>query len=147
MRHSIRRLLTAALPAAALVLASCSGLPLAEQQAARLQRYEAYAGKPVRELRWYTGYKRWSPLSADKLLVWTNLNTPYLVTVYHPCTNLLFAHGIGITSTVDIVQARFDFVTADGWRCMISTIQPIDYQRMQQDERKAHAARAGSPQR
>jgi len=146
MRPSIERLLGAALLAATLTLASCSGIPLAQRQTARLHRYEAYAGAPVREFTWNTGYKSWSPLAPDKLLVWTDLDQPYLVTVYHPCTDLMFARHIGITSTVNTVQARFDFVTADGWRCMISTIQPIDYRRLQRDAHRPAAA-AGKTQR
>ena len=139
MRPSIERVLSAALLAATLILASCSGIPLAQRQTARLHRYEAYAGKPVKQITWVNGYRRWSAIGADKLLVWTNINQPYLVTVFRPCTNLLFAHGIGVTSTIDTTQARFDFVTADGWRCMIETIQPIDYPRMQ---RAAHTGAA-----
>lgn len=146
MGPSIERLLSAALLAAALTLASCSGIPLAQRQSVRLHRYEAYAGKPVREFRWNTGYKRWSPLSPQQLLVWTDLDQPYLVTVFHPCTDLMLARHIGITSTVNTVQARFDFVTADGWRCMISRIQPIDYRRLQRDAHRAPGA-AGKPQR
>lgn len=147
MRHVGERLLTAAALTTALTLASCSSVPLAQRQAVRLQRYEAYAGKPIREFMWNTGYKSWSALSRDKLLVWTDLDRPYLVTVYHPCTDLMFARHIGITSTVDTVQAHFDFVTADGWRCMISTIRPIDYKRMQRATHRPAAAPAHTTQR
>ena len=140
MRNWFKRLLGAALLTAPLVLASCSGVPLRERQAAELHRYEAYAGKPVKQIRWVNNYKRWSPIAANKLLVWTNIEQPYLMTVFPPCTDLLFAHGIGITSAIEITQARFDFVTADGWKCMIETIQPVDYQRMRQDERKSRGA-------
>ncbi len=146
MRHEIRRLLAAALLAAALLLASCADMAH-DSLTAQLRHYEAYAGKPVPQIRWINGYKRWSAIGKDKLLVWTNIDQPYLVTVYRPCTNLLFARIIGVTSTVDIVQPRFNFVLADGWRCMISTIQPIDYARMQRDERRGHAAPSGTHQR
>lgn len=140
MRYSFNRLLGAALLTVPLLLTSCSGVPLRERQAAELRRYEAYAGKPVEQIRWVNNYKRWSPIAAHKLLVWTNIEQPYLMSVYPPCTDLLFAHGIGITSTIDVTQAHLDFVTADGWKCMIETIQPIDYRRMRRDERTSRGA-------
>jgi hypothetical protein len=140
MCNSFNRLLGAALLAAPLLLTSCAGVPLRERPGAELRRYEAYAGRPVKQIRWVNNYRRWSPIAAHKLLMWTNIEQPYLMTVFPPCTNLLFAHGIGITSTIDVTQARFDFVTADGWKCMIETIQPIDYRRMRQAERKAGGA-------
>lgn len=125
MRHASYRVAMGALLLAPLVLASCSGVPLRELNLTRLHHYEAHAGKPVDKLVWRTGYKRLSPLSADKLLVWTDLNTAYLVTVLHPCTDLMFARHIGITTTIDTVRTNTDYVVADGWRCMIKTIQPI----------------------
>jgi hypothetical protein len=56
--------------------------------------------------------------------------------VYGPCTNLLLANGIAVTSHAGVVQAHFDFVDARGFHCMIDTIQPIDSLRMQRDLRK-----------
>ncbi len=137
MRDSLRQILCTALLIPALLSASCSGIPLRARRAAELSRYEAHAGQPVRSLTWTSGYKRWTPLSADTLLVWTSLERPYLVRVFHPCADLLFARRIGVTSTLDTVQARRDFVTADGWRCMIRTILPVD------DSRLQHAQPAG----
>jgi hypothetical protein len=60
--------------------------------------------------------------------------------VFHPCTNLMFARRIGLTSSADTVYAHFDTVRADGWRCIIDTIRPVDYRRMQHDLRRQHQA-------
>ena len=51
----------------------------------------------------------------------------------------MFANRIGLTSTADTVYAHFDFVRAEGWKCMIDTIQPVDYLRMRHDLREAKA--------
>jgi hypothetical protein len=59
----------------------------------------------------------------------------------------MFAHRIGLTSSGDTVYAHFDAVKAQGWRCMIKTIQPVDYLRMQRDLREHRAAEKGQHQR
>ncbi|MDE2049798.1 MAG: hypothetical protein KGJ72_02175 [Gammaproteobacteria bacterium] len=126
---------------AAALLASCSGIPLRQREAAERSRFEAYAGKPVDHFTWLTRYQGWEPISPDQLVVWTDINQAYLIKVFHPCTNLMFARRIGLTSTADSVYAHFDFVHSEGWRCMISTIQPVDYLRMQHDLREQHEAK------
>jgi hypothetical protein len=127
---------------AAALLASCSGIPLKQREAAERSRFEAYAGKPVDQFTWLTSYEGWEPISPDQVVVWTDINDAYLITVFHPCTDLMFARRIGLTSFARTVSAHFDFVRADGWKCMISTIQPVDYRRMEQDLRRQHQAEA-----
>ena len=140
-RPSIR---SAWLLVAAALLASCSGIPLKQRDAAERARFEAYAGKPVDHFTWFTHYDGWEPISPNQLVVWTNINQAYLVTVFSPCTNLMFARRIGLTSTADTVYAHFDSVRADGWRCMIDNIRPVDYRRMQHDLREQHEAKSES---
>lgn len=125
---------------AAALLASCSGIPLEQREAAERNRFEAYAGKPVDHFTWFTRYEGWEPISRNQLVVWTDINRAYLVTVFPPCTDLMFARRIGLTSTADTVYAHFDAVRAEGWRCVIDTIQPVDYRRMQQDLREQRRA-------
>lgn len=125
---------------AAALLASCSGIPLEQREAAERNRFEAYAGKPVDHFTWFTRYEGWEPISRNQLVVWTDINRAYLVTVFPPCTDLMFARRIGLTSTADTVYAHFDAVRAEGWRCVIDTIQPVDYRRMQQDLREQRQA-------
>ena len=125
---------------AAALLAACSGIPLRQREAAERSRFEAYAGKPVDHFTWLTRYDGWEPISPDQLVVWTNINDAYLITVFRPCTNLMFARRIGLTSTADSVYAHFDSVRAEGWRCIIDTIRPVDYRRMQRDLRQQREA-------
>jgi len=134
------RLPSAWLLVAAALLASCSGIPLQQREAAERARFEAYAGKPVDHFTWLTHYEGWEPIARDQLVVWTDINQAYLITVSPPCTDLMFARRIGLTATADTVYTHFDFVHADGWKCMISTIQPVDYLRMQHDLRKQREA-------
>ena len=131
----------------AALLASCSGIPLKQREAAERSRFEAYAGKPVDHFTWLTHYDGWEPISPDQLVVWTDINDAYLITVFRPCTDLMFARRIGLTSSGDTVYAHFDAVKAQGWRCMIKTIQPVDYLRMQRDLREHRAAEKGQHQR
>jgi len=126
---------------AAALLTACSGIPLRQREAAERARFEAYAGKPVDHFTWLTHYEGWEPISPDQLVVWTDINQAYLITVARPCTDLMFARRIGLTSTADTVYAHFDFVHAERWRCMIQTIQPVDYLRMQHDMREQHEAK------
>ncbi|MGH8300678.1 MAG: DUF6491 family protein [Steroidobacteraceae bacterium] len=129
---------------AAALLAACSGIPLRQREAAERNRFEAYAGKPVDHFTWLTHYQGWDPISPDQLVVWTDINRAYLITVAHPCTDLMFARRIGLTSTADTVYAHFDFVHAERWKCMIQTIQPVDYLRMRHDLREQHEAQKKS---
>lgn len=122
---------------AAAMLTSCSGIPLKQREAAERARFEAYAGKPVDHFTWLTRYEGWEPISPNQLVVWTDINQAYLVTVFSPCTDLMFARRIGLTSTADTVYAHFDSVRAEGWHCIIDTIRPVDYRRMEHDLREA----------
>jgi hypothetical protein len=125
---------------AAALLAACSGIPLKQREAAERARFEAYAGKPVDHLTWLTHYDGWEPISPDQLVVWTDINQAYLITVFHPCTDLMFARRIALTPFANTVYAHFDAVHVEGWRCIINTIQPVDYRRMEHDERAQREA-------
>jgi hypothetical protein len=129
----------------AALLASCSGIPLKQREAAERARFEAYAGKPIDHFTWLTSYNGWEPISPDQLVVWTDINDAYLITVFQPCTDLMFARRIGLPASADTVYAHFDAVRVEGWRCMIKTIQPVDYRRMEQDLREQHQAQRRKP--
>ena len=124
----------------AALLASCSGIPLKQREAAERDRFEAYAGKPIDHFTWLTRYDGWEPISHYQLVVWTDISQAYLITVFAPCTDLMFARRIGLTSSANTVYAHFGAVHADGWRCQIDTIRPVDYRKMQHDLRQQHQA-------
>ncbi|HEY1892752.1 MAG TPA: DUF6491 family protein [Steroidobacteraceae bacterium] len=123
------------------LLAACSAIPLKQREAAERSRFEAYAGKPVDHFTWLAQYEGWEPISPDQLVVWTDINRAYLITVFRPCTDLMFAQRIALTPFANTVYAHFDSVHVEGWRCIINTIQPVDYVRMEHDERAQREAR------
>jgi hypothetical protein len=125
---------------AAALLTACSGIPLKQREAAERARFEAYAGKPVDHLTWLTEYNGWEPISHYQLVLWTDINQAYLITVFQPCTDLMFARRIALHPTADTIYAHFDSVHVDRWNCVIKTIQPVDYRRMEHDLRQQHEA-------
>lgn len=130
----------ACLLVAAALLTACSSIPLEKRDAAERARFEAYAGKPVDHLTWLTDYSGWEPISPDQLILWTDINQAYLITVFRPCTNLMFARHIGLHPFANTIYAHFDSVHVDHWNCIIKSIQPVDYRRMEHDLREQHEA-------
>ena len=129
---------------AALLAAGCSGIPRRERDQEQLDRYLRYAGEPVDRITYLGHYDNWQSVSRYQLVLWTNINDAYLITVRPPCEDLQFAQRIGITQTASTISARFDAVLVKHWRCQISEIRPVDYLRMKRDERaeKADPAQA-----
>jgi hypothetical protein len=135
---------------AALITAACSGIPRRERDQETLDRYLRYAGPPVDQITYLGHYDNWQTVSPHQIVLFTNINDAYLITVRPPCENLQFAPRIGITQTASTISSRFDAVLVKGWRCQISEIRPIDYLRMKKDLREEHARekaeRAGKAQ-
>ncbi|MGH8294866.1 MAG: DUF6491 family protein [Steroidobacteraceae bacterium] len=143
MKHS-RSFHVGWLLAAAVLLASCAGVrTLPQQDAAQHARFNAYAGAPVNEFMWVASHRGRSAIWTNQVVAWANINRPYLLTVAQPCPNLMLANGIRITSTMNTVRARTDYVIARGRHCEIQKIQPVHYLRMQRDLRQKRQAAAG----
>jgi len=118
-----------------------SGTP-AQQRA--LARYLAYAGPPIPYFTWLGQFYSWEPLSRNQLVVYTTANDAYLLRVWPPCDLRFTGLSIGLTSTIDTVNARTDSVVvrSEGigpMRCPIDEIRRIDYQRMRADQRQQAA--------
>lgn len=143
MSHSRSPIGYAWLPFAAILLAACASTPLAQQDTAERASYMAHAGAPVPQFTWVGSYRRSTAISSDQVVVWTDLNSAYLVTALHPCANLWFSHNIGFTQTGDSVYARVNLVRADGWTCGIKSIQPVDYRAVEQDLSRQQATAPG----
>jgi hypothetical protein len=121
--------------AAALMTVACSGIPRAERDKAQMDRFLQYAGPPVDRITYLGRYDGWQSLGRYQLVVWTNLNDAYLITVTPPCEDLPFANRIGFTQTGHTLYARFDFLLVHHWRCPIQEIRPVNYLKMKQDAR------------
>ena len=72
---------TAAILLTVTAISACSGIPRRESDAAMLARYSSYAGEPVTEFRTYSAFDSWSPVDNHHVLIHTNVNEAYLVTV------------------------------------------------------------------
>ena len=133
---------TIAACAAALVLSQTAIADTRETQLKTLERYTPYLQAPVEQFQFWSLYK-WQQAGPDNLVVWTTIKEAYLLTVEQPCSKLEWARAIGVTSQQNhYVTKRTDYVTADGDRCRITAIQPIDYARMQKEnEGNAGAAK------
>lgn len=130
---------------AALLAAGCSGIPRRERDQEQLDRYLRYAGEPVDRITYLGHYDNWQSVSRYQLVLWTNINDAYLITVRPPCEDLQFAQRIGITQTASTISSRFDSVLVKHWRCQISEIRPVDYLRMKRDERAEKAQEKADP--
>lgn len=98
-----------------------------------LDKYLAYAGSPVESFQFFN-LDQWERVGRYQVVVWTRVSEAYLLTVDPPCRELEWAKAIGVTSSANTVNRRFDSVIASGERCRINEIRPIDYKRLRKDE-------------
>ena len=105
-----------------------------------LSQYEPYIGAPVQS---FTAFRQdsWQPISRTQLVLWTDHNHAYLLTVANNCPELKFANAVRVTSTTSSIST-LDQVIVRGDRCPIDKIQPIDVRQMRQDREKRQAARS-----
>jgi len=130
---------------AAILTDSCSGVPRRERDQEQLDRYLRYAKAPVDHVTFLGNYDSWQAVGQYQVVLWTNINDAYLITVSPPCENLQFAQRIGLTRTTDTIYARLDAIVVKHWRCQITEIRPIDYMQMRRDQRAEKAAQAAAP--
>lgn len=116
------------------LLAACASNPPSERRAQRLAEFLRYAGEPVDEVRTFE-LNRFEVVGPNELVVWTRVSEAYLLTVQQHCPDLVWAQTIGITTTLNTVQRKFDSVLTGRIPCRIVAIRPIDYRRMRADER------------
>jgi hypothetical protein len=137
-RSSLVRRIAATMLLGAL-LAACATPGSAEREAASLARFEAAAGEPVPSFRFFSldGY---TSLGERHVAVWTRPREAWLVQVDEPCFDLRWALGIGLTSNLGRVHARFDRVVVGSQRCRITEIRPIDVAALRESERAARAS-------
>lgn len=133
IRYLIAPLLTLAfvLPAQALT----------DREAERLAEYQHFAGEPVETMQFWR-MQSYESLGTEAVVVWTAVNTAWLIKVLPPCTDLPWAKAIGLSSNMHKVNAKFDHVIAGKDHCNIASIQPIDYKALR-EARKAEKGDKG----
>jgi hypothetical protein len=128
------RFVTAAILLTLAALSACSGIPRRESDQQVLARYTAYAGDPVSEFRTFGSYNSWTPIDDHHVVIQTNVNEAYLLTVFGPCMNLPFATRLAVTSRFpNTVSSGFDSIRVGRETCRISEIRPINYRQMRAD--------------
>jgi len=135
----IKSAITATLLAAALLFGSAASAT-ADREAEQLARYEQFAKPPVQDMPFWRmdGYES---LGRDAVMVWTSVKDAWLIRVYEPCSDLQWANSIGLTSNMHRVSTKFDFVLARKSRCMIKSIQPVDYRAYRDAKKQEDAAK------
>lgn len=125
---------------AILGLAACSSQPLHERQAQRLEELLRYADPAVEHFPFFR-MDGWQLVDAHHILLRTTARDAYLLDLGTTCPELNWAENIGITSTVNQVQRRFDSVVVRGLKCRIEEIKPVRYDEMLADQRAAKRGR------
>jgi hypothetical protein len=89
---------TILIAAAAVALTGCASTIGKMRGETAAQRYTEYAGEPIDR---FTAFdiNGWTPVSRNKLVVWTGVNDAYLLTVWDNCRDLQFADRVAVTQT------------------------------------------------
>lgn len=98
-----------------------------------LAQYDGYVGEPIRNFS-AMSTRSWQPVSRDQLILWTDMNNAYLITVAGSCPDLQFVNSVSVTSTASTIS-NFDLVRVGRDRCPIKEIRPIDIRRMKADRK------------
>lgn len=122
--------------------ASNAGLRDAE----RLALYRTHAGEPVDSIQYFGNYNGWTPLGNGTMALWTRPSQAWLMEMYEPCSDLDYAHTIGIRSMGGRLSARFDriHISSNGLipvSCTIKEIRPLDVKAIRVAEKDARAKR------
>ena len=120
------------------VVALAAALPaqaITDREKEQLALYQRFAGAQVDDMPFWH-LQRYESLGDEAVVVWTGVNDAWLITVRPPCAELPWAKAIGLTSTLHRVSAKFDHVIAGRDRCMIASIQPIDYKALRAERKQ-----------
>jgi hypothetical protein len=127
------------------LLTACASARMAEQKHKEaFARYQPYIGETVSQYTRYTHNEGWTPVDNEHVIVTSNVNEAYMLTVAPPCINLPFAGvAIGVTERFpNVVSSGFDSIRVRGESCRILKIQKVDYKGMQmalKDEKKSRS--------
>jgi hypothetical protein len=116
------------------LLTACASARMAEQQQKEnFARYQPYIGETVSQYTRYTHNEGWTPVDNEHVIVTSNVNEAYMLTVAPPCINLPFAGvAIGVTERFpNVVSSGFDSIRVRGESCRILKIQKVDYKGLQ----------------
>ena len=116
------------------LLTACASARMAEQQQKEnFARYQPYIGETVSQYTRYTHNEGWTPVDNEHVIVTSNVNEAYMLTVAPPCINLPFAGvAIGVTERFPYaVSSGCDSIRVRGESCRFLKIQKVDYKGLQ----------------
>ena len=117
-----------------LVAAALPATAATDHEKEQLARYERFAGPPLDDMPFWR-LTRYESLGDEAVLVWTSVKDAWLIKVQPPCVDLPWANAIALTSNTHRVSVKFDHVLAGRDRCMIASIQRVDYKAYRADEK------------
>ena len=82
-------------------------------------------GSAVDKIDLVAGLNTWEVLDERRLVLSLGDTQNYLVTLSRNCHTLPFATHLGVSASNNTVYAGFDYITADGERCAINTINEL----------------------
>ncbi len=117
------------------LLTACASARRADEKNKEvLAHYMAYAGEPVSQINSYTHFDSWTPIDNEHVLIHTNVNQTYLLTLAPPCIDLPFATRLGVkTRFPHEIESGFDAIRVGREECRILEIRPVNYKQMQAD--------------
>jgi hypothetical protein len=127
---------------AVLSVLSLGGCTSGPTRADRLAAYQAHAGAPVRQIRYYNPVG-WEEVDDEHILLTMRPRETYLMRLSGPCLD--FDAGspvLVVSSTAGYVASGFDRVSVGASRlsCRIEEIRPLDMQAMRAAEAKLQAS-------
>lgn len=124
------------------MLCACTTTPR-ESGAARLARYQSYAGEPVRSIPYNaTGSHGFDVIDEQHMVVETRPSEGYLFSLSGPCLRDNSAPVLNITSQVGRVSAGFDRVSSlsqPGMTCIVKEIRPLDMKALRAAEKSTNS--------
>ncbi len=82
-------------------------------------------GSTVDKIDLTSGLNTWEALDEKHLVLSLGSKQNYLVTLTRSCHALPFATHLGVSASNNTIYAGFDYITADGERCAINTINVL----------------------
>jgi hypothetical protein len=123
------------------LLTACASIPRNDDGEKAIDRYTPYLGERVSQFNTYTRFDSWSSVDNDHVVIHTNVNEAYLLTVAPGCFDLPFATSLGVTSKFPhAVQSGFDSIRVGRQSCRITEIRPINDKQMRADLKAEKAA-------
>lgn len=86
-------------------------------------------GTPVDKISGASKIDSWEALDARHVVLSFSAEKNFLVTLKRACHSLPRASNVGVSASNDTIYAGFDYITADGQRCAIQTIDRLPAER------------------